>query len=135
MSYEDRGTVYLRQDQPEQAMKMFNQALAIDPQMLNSLVGLAKCYLLKGQVSPAFSYLRKALKLEPASVETHYLPGQTLLKSGNTEEGREELRKASQLELAMNRHHRENENNPILDKLPTISWSLAQSKTSMQSNR
>lgn len=101
LGYEDRGTIYLLQGAaPASALEMFSKALAINPNMPDSLAGIAKCYLASGQPSLAVPLLQRAVGLEPRSTKMHYLLGRALLKEGKYRDANKELAEAAKLRQA-----------------------------------
>ena len=101
LGYEDRGTIYLLQGTaPECAIEMFRKALAINPDMPDSLAGIAKCYLASGQPSLAVPLLQHAVELEPQSTKMHYLLGRAFQREGKYTDANKELVEAAKLSQA-----------------------------------
>ena len=59
------GELYLTRDKYHEALKCFNEALAVDKSHLNSLIKSAHCYINIGDFSNAIQNLNIALKLSP----------------------------------------------------------------------
>jgi tetratricopeptide (TPR) repeat protein len=59
---------------PDRALVMFHKALALDLKLPESLAGIGKALVRKGQPAQAFAYLTKATALEPDSANFHYQP-------------------------------------------------------------
>ncbi|MGH7744235.1 MAG: tetratricopeptide repeat protein [Candidatus Dormibacteria bacterium] len=113
LGYEDRGTIYLLQGTaPASAFEMFSKALVINPNMPDSLAGMAKCYLASDQPSLAVPLLQRAVELEPRSIKMHYLLGRALLKEGKYTDANKELAEAAKLPQAAAQNEAQNNKEP-----------------------
>ena len=82
----------LRQGQLDEAIRLFRQALELDPGHLGAARGLGLALHQKGELRSAIQAYRSALALEPADAQTRLNLGRALLALGEVEAARNELR-------------------------------------------
>ncbi len=87
------GLLFLEHKQPADAVDLFNEALEIDKENADALLGLAKVAS-ESLRRQAIEYAEKALKSNPKLVEAHELIAQMALEDNNPVKAREEAKKA-----------------------------------------
>ncbi len=91
LNYEQLGDLYWLMQQDENSEKSYRKAVQLNPQLVNSRIGLAKVYQRQQKYAQALTELDAAVKQDPARTDTHYLRGQTLVKLGRKDEAKKEL--------------------------------------------
>jgi len=66
--YNNLGQEYSRRNQPEEAIRIYNQALSVCPNDADILNSLANVYFRQGKYEQAFPFYKKAIKLVPGNV-------------------------------------------------------------------
>ncbi|MCB9478114.1 MAG: tetratricopeptide repeat protein [Deltaproteobacteria bacterium] len=64
-AYDILGTVYLADEKPQEAMAIYRQALAVNPNFLDARVGLANALAMAGNNVGAYEELQKVLEKSP----------------------------------------------------------------------
>jgi tetratricopeptide (TPR) repeat protein len=90
-TYEELGKVESTLQNEGEAAKDFGRAVKLDPQLLESRMGLAKIAERKGEYPAALAQLDEIIRLDKKNASARYLRGQVLLRMGHEKEGREEL--------------------------------------------
>lgn len=96
-SYDKLGGVEATVGNEDEAAKNFRSALKIDPQMVSSLMGLAKIEEQQKHYAAALTELDHVIQLDCGNASAHYLRGQVLVRMGRDKEGREELARATKM--------------------------------------
>ena len=73
--YHNLGIVYLFRNMPQEAVEQFRKALELNPEHIDSLVGLAASTAQLGDLKTALEYTRKALEIEPNNAKIYNLLG------------------------------------------------------------
>lgn len=76
--YHRLGRVFLAQNRNIEADSAFHQALKIDPEYVEALIGLGQSALASGRLQEALRLLDQAIELEPPRSEAHLARGQAL---------------------------------------------------------
>ncbi|TMQ30229.1 MAG: tetratricopeptide repeat protein [Planctomycetota bacterium] len=93
------GQMYL-QDQPEQAMAHFQEALRLHPGEAGMLSTFAQALTARGRFEEAAACLAEAVELSPNWPSSHYQLGSVLCRLGRREEALASLQKALDLAVA-----------------------------------
>jgi tetratricopeptide (TPR) repeat protein len=92
------GLSYLMQyNQPNESLRYFDEALAIDPAFGEAWLSKAVAYNNMGQYADAIACYDKALEIEPDNVAIWRMKGMTLQNSGKPDEAAECFRKETEL--------------------------------------
>lgn len=78
------GRVLLAQSRPADAEAAFQEALELDHEYVDALVGLGQVALEGGRLVEALRWLDQAIELEPARAEAHLARGRTLERLGRS---------------------------------------------------
>ena len=84
--YRVLGISYLEVQNPEDSIEWFQAALRVQPEDIESLVGLGQAYLQCGKVESALKVFNKALEIEPVHVYSRYFYAVTLGELGSFNE-------------------------------------------------
>jgi tetratricopeptide (TPR) repeat protein len=113
-TYEQLGKVESTLQNETEAAKDFGRAVKLDPQLVESRMGLAKIAEQKKEYPVALAQLNEIIRLEKDNASAHYLRGQVLLHMGREKEGREELAVATKmLNEQRAARHKELEGEPV----------------------
>ena len=96
-TYEQLGKVESMLQNEGEAAKDFGQAVKLDPQLVESRIGLAKIAEGKREYIAALAQLDEIIRLDKNNASSHYLRGQVLLRMGRDKQGREELAVATKM--------------------------------------
>jgi tetratricopeptide (TPR) repeat protein len=96
-SYEQLGSVESTAGNEDEAAKNYRSALKLDPQRINSRMGLAKIEEHQRHYAAALSELDHVIRLDSGNASARYLRGQVLMRMGREKEGREELASATKM--------------------------------------
>jgi tetratricopeptide (TPR) repeat protein len=96
-SYEQLGSLEATTGNEEEAAKNYRSALKLDPQSINSLMGLAKIEEHRRHYPAALAELDRVIKLDGGNAGARYLRGQVLVRTGREKEGRAELATATKM--------------------------------------
>ncbi|WP_036228671.1 tetratricopeptide repeat protein [Marinobacterium jannaschii] len=90
-----QGLLLIQMEQPEDGLKAFNGALALEPDNLDALVQKAELLRATGRTDEALALLkRKTLKMDlEENRQLHILYTQLLFQSGKTDQGRQQAEK------------------------------------------
>jgi tetratricopeptide (TPR) repeat protein len=81
----------------DEAAKNYRTALKLDPQRINSHMGLAKIEEHRRHYAAALSELDQVIRLDSGNASARYLRGQVLTRMGREKAGREELASATKM--------------------------------------
>lgn len=73
--YAVRGSIYLEQGQPTEALRDLEKALKLDPDDSELLTNRAQVYRQFGQIAQALDDLNRAIELNPDLVAAHFNRG------------------------------------------------------------
>jgi tetratricopeptide (TPR) repeat protein len=96
-TYEQLGKVESTLQNEGEAAKDFGRAVKLDPQLVDSRMGLAKIAERKKEYPAALAQLDEITRLDKNNAHSRYLRGQVLLRMGREKEGREELAVATKM--------------------------------------
>ena len=82
------GFAYFNKKDYNTALNYYREALKLQPDMLNALVGSGRTYLAMNQGRQAQRYLERAVKLSPKTAEIHYYLAEAYLLTGQTAQAR-----------------------------------------------
>jgi tetratricopeptide (TPR) repeat protein len=91
------GNLRLRQGRPDEAIALFERALALDPRFAGAYVNLADTYRQSARESDAEKTLRRGLAQLPRSAELHHALGLLLVRKGASQAALTELAAAVKL--------------------------------------
>lgn len=80
-------------EQSQEAIKMYDLAIAADSKFAESYYNLANIYQGLGQTDRAIEYLEKSIRLKPALAEPHFVLGILFAKRSRQHEALDHLRK------------------------------------------
>jgi len=86
------GEIRLAMGQEAEALQNWRRALELDRRHFNTIVNLAKFYLVKQQYQRAQEYASQALQIDPNSARAHHLMGLSLEAMGKSQEAVVEYR-------------------------------------------
>ncbi len=89
------GAVYLNNNNLEEAIRLFNKALSIDPRHYQSLNALGLAYSMKGDLQEAEKSFRKCLEVSPNFMEAHNNLGMIYQEMGFLDKAEEEFKKVT----------------------------------------
>lgn len=92
-----RAVVVLKLNEPKKAVTLANEALAIDPRHIDSLVVLATERMQAGDADAAVAFMDKGLEANERNVSLQMLKVHALQKAGRTERAEEVLHKLVKL--------------------------------------
>jgi tetratricopeptide (TPR) repeat protein len=92
------GQILRKQDEPAEAVRHFELAIAANPSYKEAFFELGKSELILGRPQAALEPLRKAIELDPKYVQAHYTLGIALRKSGHPAEGSREIAISEQIQ-------------------------------------
>jgi tetratricopeptide (TPR) repeat protein len=95
--YEQLGALESTVGNEDEAARNYRGALKLDPQMITSLMGLAKIEEHQRHYATALSELDQVIRLDNGNAGARYLRGQVLVRMGREKEGREELVSATKM--------------------------------------
>ncbi len=96
-SYHYMGLTYLKQEKPEKAIKVFQEAIRIYPNRAEFHRALGDVYLQEDQQDEALKAYETAVKLDGQDAEARYTLGQSYLKAGELSKANEQFLKVTQL--------------------------------------
>jgi len=96
-SYEQLGSLESTVGNEDEAARNYRSALKLDPQRINSHMGLAKIEEHRRHYAAALSELDHVIRLDGGNASARYLRGQVLMRMGREKEGREELASATKM--------------------------------------
>jgi tetratricopeptide (TPR) repeat protein len=96
-SYEQLGSLESTAGNEDEAAKNYRSALKLDPQRINSRMGLAKIEEHRRHYAAALSELDQVIRLDSGNASARYLRGQVLMRMGREKEGRAELASATKM--------------------------------------
>jgi tetratricopeptide (TPR) repeat protein len=79
MQFEEKG-------QNDQALSLWKQAVAMEPENAKAQNGLGISLYVHGETQDALDHLHQATRINPMSVESHYVLGKFLLEQGHAEQ-------------------------------------------------
>lgn len=82
------GTAYYHKGDYQTALKYYKEALNLQPDFVNALVGIGRTYLKLNQPRLALRYLEPALKIAPNVADIHYDLAEAYLMTGNMDQAR-----------------------------------------------
>jgi tetratricopeptide (TPR) repeat protein len=95
--YEQLGSLESTAGNEDEAATNYRSALKLDPQRINSRMGLAKIEEHRRHYAAALSELDHIIRLDSGNASARYLRGQVLMRMGREKEGREELASATKM--------------------------------------
>ncbi len=90
----DEAMHFEEQGENDQALAIWNKAVAMDPGTAKAQNGLGISLCVQGDTVQGFEHLREAIRINPMSVETHYILGSFLMKQGEAEKALPEFKTA-----------------------------------------
>jgi tetratricopeptide (TPR) repeat protein len=96
-TYEQLGGTEALLQKDDDAARAFRQAVKLNPQLVNSHLGLAKIEERRRNYPAALAELNEVVRLESGNASARYLRGQVLVRIGRELEGRKELAEATKL--------------------------------------
>ena len=96
-SYEQLGSLESTAGNDDEAAKNYRSALKLDPQRINSRMGLAKIEEHRRHYAAALPELDQVIRLDGGNASARYLRGQVLMRMGREKEGRAELASATKM--------------------------------------
>src|SRR6266404_937991 len=96
-SYEQLGSLEATVGNEDEAAKNDRSALKLDPQRINSRMGLAKIEEHRRHYAAALPELDQVIRLDGGNASARYLRGQVLMRMGREKEGRAELATATKM--------------------------------------
>ncbi len=94
LGYFSQGRTALLDGKPAEAEPAFRQALEIDPDWIDALIGLGDSLADQNKQAAAEDVFRKAIKLEPSNGAAHLRLGRCLLKQDKSKQAVEAFRRA-----------------------------------------
>jgi predicted Zn-dependent protease len=98
--YDRLGDAYVRSARYEEAQRVLQQAILLEPNATGPFILLGKTMLKRNDPVGAATYLQRANQLDPANYMTHSLLGQAYRTMGRTEEASRETATAQRLQAA-----------------------------------
>jgi len=89
------GAVYLNNNNLDEAIRLFNKALSLNPRHFQSLNALGLAYSLKGDLKEAEKFFLKCLEISPAFTEARNNLGMIYQEMGFPDRAEEEYKKAA----------------------------------------
>jgi len=89
------GAVYLNNNNLDEAIRLFNKALSLDPRHFQSLNALGLTYSMKGDLQGAEKYFLKCLEVSPAFMEARNNLGMIYQELGYLDKAEEEFKKVT----------------------------------------
>ncbi len=96
-SYEQLGSVESTAGNEDEAAKNYRGALKLDPQRINSRMGLARIEEHRRHYAAELLELDQVIRLDSGNASARYLRGQVLMRLGHEKEGRAELASATKM--------------------------------------
>jgi tetratricopeptide (TPR) repeat protein len=96
-AHNNLGYVLVAQGRPEEAIKHYEEALAINPNYAEVINNLGTALLDQGRLDEAAQYYHRAIEIYPGFAEAYNNLGILLTKQGRTAEAIEQYRKAIEL--------------------------------------
>jgi Tfp pilus assembly protein PilF len=87
------GAVYLNNNNLDEAIRLFNKALSVDPRHYQSLNALGLAYSMKGDLREAEKSFRKCLEVSPNFMEAHNNLGMIYQEMGFLDKAEEEFKR------------------------------------------
>src|SRR4030042_6673262 len=87
------GAVYLNNNNLDEAIRLFNKALSVDPRHYQSLNALGLAYSMKGDLREAEKSFLKCLGVSPAFMEAHNNLGMIYQEMGFLDKAEEEFKR------------------------------------------
>ena len=97
-SYINLAAVALRENKPEEAIELYDRALAIDSTNYDAINGQINVYAAQKRLDQAHARVDKALSVQPNSAPLHYLKAHVYGYERNAQGAEAELRKALELD-------------------------------------
>jgi tetratricopeptide (TPR) repeat protein len=89
------GAVYLNSSNLDEAIRLFNKALSLDPRHFQSLNALGLVYSMKGDLREAEKFFLKCLEVSPNFMEAHNNLGMIYQETGFLDKAEEEFKKVT----------------------------------------
>ncbi len=80
------GNAFVNMGRIDEAIKQYQEALAINPGYAAAHVNLGNAFLQKGEVDDAISHYERALQIKPGEAEMHYNLGNAFLQKGSVDD-------------------------------------------------
>jgi tetratricopeptide (TPR) repeat protein len=87
------GAIHLNNNNPDEAIRYFNKALALEARHYKSLNGLGLAYSMKGNLQEAANYFKKCLEAAPQFSEARNNLGMVYQETGFLDKAEEEWKK------------------------------------------
>src|SRR4030067_459072 len=87
------GAVYLNNNNLDEAIRLFNKALSLDPRHFQSLNALGLAYSMKGDLRQAEKSFQKCLEVSPNFMEAHNNLGMIYQEMGFLDKAEEEFKR------------------------------------------
>jgi len=101
------GQIYAHMEKPEEAIKMYNKALALAPGNADIWVNLGLAQLHVSQYDQAIVSFGRAVKAQPTSPDLHILLGNAYMAAGKQQEAQEQFAQAMKLRAAIQQRVRQ----------------------------
>lgn len=88
------GKVFFERGEPDRALDEFKESLELDPENVNSLIGLGQCRLALQQIEESVAALEKAVGLAPDFADAHYNLGRAYMEQNLREKAINEFKEA-----------------------------------------
>lgn len=88
------GKVFFERGEPDRALDEFKESLELDPENVNSLIGLGQCRLALQQIEESVAALEKAVGLAPDFADAHYNLGRAYTEQNLREKAINEFKEA-----------------------------------------
>jgi predicted Zn-dependent protease len=98
--YDRLGDAYVRSARYEEAQRVLQQAILLEPNATGPFILLGKTMLKRSDPVAAATYLQRANQLDPANYMTHSLLGQAYRAMGRSEDASRETATAQRLQAA-----------------------------------
>lgn len=88
------GKVFFERGEPDRALDEFKESLELDPENVNSLIGLGQCRLALQQIEESVAALEKAVGLASDFADAHYNLGRAYMEQNLREKAINEFKEA-----------------------------------------
>jgi predicted Zn-dependent protease len=85
------GDVYLQQDNVDDAQKYLQHALAVQPNLSDAQIDMAKIYRRQDKIGDAIELLHAVVRSDPEQQDAHYLLATYYRDQGQNEQAKKEL--------------------------------------------